>query len=944
MKTARCERVIVFGIILASFSTAVLAAQAQAPVEGVSHHSFAGPITHGEVRYDIYLPGGYDSGNGRYPVVYFLHGLGGNETSDSNAVSAELEKAVKAGIVRPMIAVFANGYKDSMWADSKDGGKPAETNVIRELIPHIDSTYRTIADREHRVVMGFSMGGFGAVEYAVKFPDIFSVCVSYDGAMLDFEGISGRHGEMTAELFGGDEDYFNKYSPWHNAEMNAEKVRGKVAIRMVVGKLRVFNRRFKEYLDGLNIAVDYVETSCPHNPGCLYKQAGADSWVFIERHLAAPGGRAKTKAAARKKQQVVSPEVNADRTVTFRLNAAGAKAVRLNVQFEKQPQVMRKDEDGVWSVTAGPAQPGLYEYNFDVDGLKIADPVNPRVKVWLKKSRSILEIPGDIPMFFQRQDVPHGTIHRHIYKSRSLGVSRGLYVYTPSGYETGTERYPVLYLLHGHGDTEDAWTRVGVANNIVDNLLAGGAAKAMIIVMPYGHAVAPQDDSSGRNLEDFERDLLGDVIPLVEKCYRTRADQGDRAIVGLSMGGGQSLSIGLKHPELFGYVGGFSSSARRAIPVVKAIQNPEKLNERLKLLWIGCGRKDFLLKENKKLFELLEDGHIRFTKRITEGAHEWPVWRRYLNEFVPLLFQPKGEAMARKIPVILDTDICDDIDDTWALALLLKSPEFDIKLITTAVGDTQAKTKVVAKMLEVGGRTDIPIGTGLKTGDMSKGHRQDEWVRDFDLSKYPGRIYDDGVEALIETIMNSPRRTTLIAIGPVPNIAAAIEREPWIVDKVKFVGMHGSIRLGYGGKGRADKEYNVAAFAKAAQKVFTQSWDMTITPLDTCGIVTLKRGKYKKVLESDKRLAGAVIENYRAWARSMKMEPGSVDKASTTLFDTVAIYLAMSEELVEMENLGIRVTGDGHTVIDDGAKQIRCATKWKSLDGFEDFLVRRLTD
>lgn len=298
----------------------------------------------------------------------------------------------------------------------------------------------------------------------------------------------------------------------------------------------------------------------------------------------------------------------------------------------------------------------------------------------------------------------------------------------------------------------------------------------------------------------------------------------------------------------------------------------------------------------------------------------------------------------KKIPVILDTDLCDDIDDTWAIALLLKSPEFDVKLITTAVGDTSAKTKVLAKLLEVAGRTDILIGTGIAIGDMKSGHRQDEWVKNYDLSKYRGRIYDDGVQAMIDTIMKSKQRITLISIGPVPNIAAALQKEPRVAEKVRFVGMHGSIRRGYGGGRQPDKEYNVAAFVKESQKVFSTDWPMTITPLDTCGIVVLDKGKYKKVLESNDGLAKAVIENYRVWAKSRGMNEKQVGVSSTTLYDTVAVYLAMSEKLVAIENLGIRVTDDGFTVIDDKAKRVRCATKWKDLDGFDDFLVARLTN
>ena len=296
-----------------------------------------------------------------------------------------------------------------------------------------------------------------------------------------------------------------------------------------------------------------------------------------------------------------------------------------------------------------------------------------------------------------------------------------------------------------------------------------------------------------------------------------------------------------------------------------------------------------------------------------------------------------------KIPVILDTDICDDIDDTWALALLLQSPEFDIKLITTAVGDTPAKTKVVAKLLETAGRMDIPIGTGLTTADMNQGHRQDEWVKDFDLSKYAGKIHPDGVQAMIDTIMKSPEPITLIAVGPLPNVAAALERDPNIAKKTRFVGMHGSVHRGYGGRAQPQREYNVVSFIKASQTVFTADWDMTITPLDTCSLVSLKRDKYKKVFDSANPVAKAVIENYRAWLKSGKMNEADVNVKSSTLFDTVAVYLAMSSDLLEMENLGIRVTNDGMTAIDEKAKKVNCATKWKNLGAFEDFLVERLT-
>ena len=314
-----------------------------------------------------------------------------------------------------------------------------------------------------------------------------------------------------------------------------------------------------------------------------------------------------------------------------------------------------------------------------------------------------------------------------------------------------------------------------------------------------------------------------------------------------------------------------------------------------------------------------------------------------------------GGSSGQKIPVIFDTDICDDIDDTWALALLLQSPEFDVKLITTAVRNTPSKAKVVAKFLKTVGRTDIPIGIGVQHN--KDRHRQQAWIEDYELSSYPGKIYEDGIQALVDTIMKSRRKIKLVAVGPLPNIAAALEREPKIAKKAEFVGMHGSIRLGYGGNKTPSAEYNVVAFVKEAQKVFTAPWDMTITPLDTCGIVQLKDQKYQKVLKNNSPLTNALMENYRAWHKqgirngNKDLSEAELDKrvdqkcnsSSSTLFDTVGIYLAMSTELVKMEKLPIIVTDDGHTKIDKNGKEINCATEWKDLGAFEDLLVYRLT-
>ena len=299
-----------------------------------------------------------------------------------------------------------------------------------------------------------------------------------------------------------------------------------------------------------------------------------------------------------------------------------------------------------------------------------------------------------------------------------------------------------------------------------------------------------------------------------------------------------------------------------------------------------------------------------------------------------------GDPPARKarVRVILDTDIGDDIDDTWALAMLLKSPELDLKLVVGDLGKTLYRARLIARILQVAGRTDVAVGLGVGSRDGDGG--QAAWVKDYDLKSYPGKVYDDGVGAIIDTITKSPEPVTLIAIGPTPNLKAALERQPEIARKARFVGMHGSVRKGYDGKPTPEPEYNVKTDVAACRKVFTAPWDMTITPLDTCGLVRLKGEKFKAVRDSSDPLAATVIENYRLWAK--KDSKDALD-SSSILFDTVAVYLSFADALCRIETLGIRITDNGSTAIDEGAKKMRVATEWKDMGAFEDLLVRRLT-
>lgn len=311
-------------------------------------------------------------------------------------------------------------------------------------------------------------------------------------------------------------------------------------------------------------------------------------------------------------------------------------------------------------------------------------------------------------------------------------------------------------------------------------------------------------------------------------------------------------------------------------------------------------------------------------------------------------FGPSASAEPRpaRIPVILDTDIGDDIDDTWALTMILKSPELDLRLVVTDYGDTVYRARIVAKLLQVAGRTDVPVGVGIRQKETEGA--QAAWVKGYTLAQYPGRVHQDGVQALIDTVMASKETITLIAVGPPPNLKAALEREPRIASRLRLTGMYGSIHTGYAPGSKPEPEWNVKAAAEAARAVLGARWqDAVITPLDTCGRVQLKGERYARLVaaKDEDPLVGALLENYRLWCPNQEWcakDPENVAAKSSTLFDTVAVYLALSRDLVKVERLGVKVGDDGRTTPDAKAPVFGWATAWKSLDAYEQFLVDRL--
>jgi enterochelin esterase family protein len=355
----------------------------------------------------------------------------------------------------------------------------------------------------------------------------------------------------------------------------------------------------------------------------------------------------KAAVPAARPAPVISPEVNADRSVTFRLRAPNAKQVSVRGQWAKDPLPLVRAHDDLWSATAAAAMlpSGVWEYSFNVDGVAMIDPANTAIKPMREPRTSILHLPAPTPQPWDFQDVPHGTVHQHTYLSKALGRAREVWVYTPPGYEkspAGT-RFPLLILQHGSGDNHRTWVEHGKAHWIIDSLIAAGKARPMVVMMIDGHPFTPAATRDAANrgaaMDAFRRELLEDALPLVESHYRVASEVAQRGIVGLSMGGGQSLTVGLGHLDRFAYVGSFSG-----VPPDEAVEKsflsaPAVANTKLRLLWIACGRDDFLLARNEAFVAKLKSSGVHHEWHLTAGNHSWPVWRGYLADFLPRLFR-----------------------------------------------------------------------------------------------------------------------------------------------------------------------------------------------------------------------------------------------------------------------------------------------------------------
>jgi enterochelin esterase family protein len=382
--------------------------------------------------------------------------------------------------------------------------------------------------------------------------------------------------------------------------------------------------------------------------------------LLAQQPAAPPAGGGRGGAPA-----VRSPEVSADRTVVFRLSAPQAQFVRVNgsdmpvlaagrgASGSISAGQMTKGEDGVWSVTLGPLDPGAYRYNFNVDGVTVIDPRNSSISESNTNVWSLVYVPGSDVM--DTRQVPHGAVAAVTYYSTALGRFRRMHVYTPPGYEAGgSQKYPIFYLLHGAGDCDEAWTSVGRAGFIFDNLIAAKKIKPMVVVMPAGHTNTTTP--AGAPLDDFARDFLTDVMPHAEKNYRVMTDRAHRAIAGLSMGGSQTLNVAFHRLEQFAYIGVFSSGASlgggRGAAAAPPAPGPTawetahladlddpSLKKGTKLIWLSTGVTDGLMPNTRNTVEMLKKHGFAPVFKESPGGHTWINWRNYLAEFTPLLFK-----------------------------------------------------------------------------------------------------------------------------------------------------------------------------------------------------------------------------------------------------------------------------------------------------------------
>lgn len=579
----------------------------------------------------IYTPPGY-SKKKKYPVLYLLHGIGGDEKEWLNGGHPEviLDNLYADGKVEPMIVVMPNGRAmkdDRAVGNVFDSAKVQafatfEKDLLKDLLPFIEKTFPVLKDREHRAIAGLSMGGGQSLNFGLGHLDKFAWVGGFSSA---------PNTKRPEELVPSPDDARKKLKLlWISCG----------ASDGLIG----FSKRTHDYL---------AKNGVPHiyfiEPGVHDFKVWKNGLYMFSQLLFKPVDTASFSKypvagapASTNVRNAAYPQIFADNRVQFRLKAPDAKNVQVDLGRKYN---MVKDTSGTWTVTTDSIGEGFHYYSLLIDGLPVADPAS-KTFYGMGRWASGIEIPFAGGGYYALRDVPHGDIRIKKYFSRVTNSWRQFYLYTPPGYDANTtESYPVLYILHGGGEDETGWATQGKTDLILDNLIAAKKATPMLVVMPDANVGGSAFDESG--LKIFESELKDMLIPFVEKSYRVKVGAQNRALAGLSMGGIHTLYTGIRNTDLFSYLGVFSSGwimprqnslANAQYSFMKT--NAEKVNGNLKQFWIAMGGKEDIAYQNCQLMlGKLDELKIRHTYSEYPGGHTWPVWRNNLYSFAPLLFK-----------------------------------------------------------------------------------------------------------------------------------------------------------------------------------------------------------------------------------------------------------------------------------------------------------------
>jgi enterochelin esterase-like enzyme len=613
----------------------------------------------------VYTPPGYTADQ-KYPVLYLLHGIGGdeNEWGRGGAPDAILDNLIADKKAVPMIVVMPNGRasKDLTARDPIPRQSPAfaafEKDLLADMIPFIEKTYSVRADRQSRALAGLSMGGGQSLNFGLGNLDTFAWVGGFSSA---------PNTRRPAELIKDHADAANKLKLLYVACGDRD------------GLFRI-SQGVHEMLDEKQVPHVYRvipggrhdfrvwKSDLYHFSRLVFQEPGQQP-AAEQRPAAPPPAQPKSDEPARDEGQPATtnvgnsgfPRVHADGRATFRLRAPDAQKVQVFTNYglgSGGPWGMKRGDDGVWSLTSPPIVPGFHYYELIVDGVRMNDPGSDTF-FGTGKPTSGIEVPQSGVDFFHVKDVPHGEVRSRWYKSAVTGQTRRIMVYTPPGYDADVEkRYPVLYLQHGSGEDETGWSRQGHMNFILDNLIAAGQAQPIIVVMEKGYAQragqqpAPAGPGRGRfDFSAFGDVVVKDLVPLIDATYRTKADRQHRAIVGLSMGAAQAMQIGLTNLDTFSAVGAFSGAGRgvdRMTAYGGVFADPAKFDERVSLLYLhsgDVGLDEGIHRSTKALYESLKSAGVKnVVFRDAPGlAHEWQTWRLALQDLAPRLFQPANE-------------------------------------------------------------------------------------------------------------------------------------------------------------------------------------------------------------------------------------------------------------------------------------------------------------